>query len=78
MIADGRFDRPETANVDLKELQRLFPATMEQVRSLRTQKQKETENPQRELPHKSQDKVRTQVHAQPKKDKKEQSKGFER
>ena len=78
MTANGKFDRPENANVDLKELQRLFPSTMEQVRSLRTQKQKDADNLQKEENQKSQDKVRTQVHAQPKKDTKEKTTGIER
>ena len=46
MTGNGRWDKPEKANIDLKELQKLFPASLEQVRNLRSQKVKETEKTQ--------------------------------
>lgn len=55
---DGRFDKPEKANIGVKELQHLFPATREQVKALRSQKEKtkKMESPQKENERKTPEK----------------------
>ena len=62
MTGNGRWDKPEKANIDLKELQKLFPASLEQVRNLRSQKVKETEKTQDVQIEKQ--KEQTQTHMQ--------------
>lgn len=62
MIGNGRWDKPEKANIDLKELQKLFPASLEQVRNLRSQKAKENEKTNEVQIEKTMEQTRTQVH----------------
>ena len=44
---DGRFDRPEKANIGVKELQHVFPSTRDEVKKLRTQKTQDKDGPQK-------------------------------
>lgn len=62
MTGNGRWDKPEKANINLKELQKLFPASLEQVRNLRSQKVKEVAKEQEVQVERPKEQTRPPVH----------------